>query len=126
METHAPWNDEQLLGLLFLSAASRRRGAETRFRDLRAHYQLDGAYAEDCDRNCVPDYADIARLMFIMTNCTPSPPSASRRRPGSISDEQGSRRLTGAPAASVSRARNFRAPSRLQRCGPVRPPPKTP
>jgi hypothetical protein len=38
--------DEQLLGLLFLSAASDRRGAEKRFRNLRKHYLLDGAYAE--------------------------------------------------------------------------------
>lgn len=40
------WSDEQLLGLLFLSAASDRPGAEKRFRKLRQHYLLDGAYAE--------------------------------------------------------------------------------
>jgi hypothetical protein len=40
------FTDEQLLGLLFLSAASDRRGAEKRFRNLRKHYLLDGAYAE--------------------------------------------------------------------------------
>ncbi len=40
------FTDEQLLGLLFLSAASDRPGAEKRFRNLRKHYQLDGAFAE--------------------------------------------------------------------------------
>lgn len=38
--------DEQLLGLLFLSAASEQRGAEKRFRNLHKRYLLDGAYAE--------------------------------------------------------------------------------
>jgi len=38
--------DEQLLGLLFLSAVSEQRGAERRFRNLRKRYVLDGAYAE--------------------------------------------------------------------------------
>ncbi len=42
----AQWADEQLLGLLFLSAACDRSGAEKRFRELRQHYLLDGAYAE--------------------------------------------------------------------------------
>jgi hypothetical protein len=46
LEPSAPWADEQLLGLLFLSAASDRPGAEKRFRKLRQHYLLDGAYAE--------------------------------------------------------------------------------
>ncbi len=45
-DAQAQWADEQLLGLLFLSAASDRRGAERRFRDLRSQYLLDGAYAE--------------------------------------------------------------------------------
>jgi hypothetical protein len=45
-DANAPWRDEQLLGLLFLSAASDRRGAEKRFRTLRRHYRIDGAYAE--------------------------------------------------------------------------------
>jgi len=36
-------------------------------------YPSGGAYAGDCDRNCRPDYADIAGLMFPMTNCNPSP-----------------------------------------------------
>jgi len=36
-------------------------------------FPSDGAYVNDCDHNCRPDYADIAGLMFPMTYCNPSP-----------------------------------------------------
>jgi hypothetical protein len=60
MDPKVNFADEQLLGLLFLSAASDQRGAEKRFRNLRKHYLLDGAYAEQ--------YKELVEMLDVVVN----------------------------------------------------------